>query len=97
MLDVTLYTRPNGRTKVITVTNIYSEDADWFRSHDAKVSMEDIGEQVAIYADVGIKYDEGLNEAIELSRGRTCEETVAALRAQCKRLLKEYESDKGSK
>lgn len=89
MLDVTLYKKPDGRTQVIAVANINDADADWFRANDAKVSMEDIGGQFAIYADVGTKHDDEPQEALELSRGRSCEETFSALRAQCEQMLNE--------
>lgn len=90
MLDVTLYIRPHGKTKTITVQDIDAADAEWFQNHNANVSMEDMGDlEVVVYADIGIVNQGEPEEAIELSRGRSCEETFAALRKQCQRMLGE--------
>lgn len=88
-MKVTFYKQPHGRTEVIDVKHINREDAEWFEKHGAAISMEDIGGMFAIYADIGITDPEGEpNEAIELSHGRSCEETMAALRIQCEEMLK---------
>lgn len=90
-IAVTLYKRPNGASETITVANIRDEDAEWFKANDTKLSMEDIGGQIAIYADVGLKInndpEEDPAEAIELSCGRSCEDTFSALRKQCEEML----------
>lgn len=90
-IAVTLYKRPNGASETITVANIRDEDAEWFKANNANLSMEDIGGQMAVYADVGLTIDndpdEDPAEAIELSRGRSAEDTFSALRKQCEEML----------
>lgn len=87
-MKVTFYKKPNGAREVIDVTNVDHADESWFAEHNAKLSMEDIGGMHACYADVGVKDDEGEpDEAIELSRGRTCRETFHALRLQAEQLI----------
>ena len=87
-MKVTLYKKPNGRTEVIDVKNVYPEDEAWFVEHNAKLSMEDIGGMFACYADVGV-FDEGEPcEAIVVSSGRTAEDTFHDLRVQAEEILR---------
>ena len=89
-LDVVIYTRPNGKTQQATIRYIRQEDAEWFSEH-AQVSMEDIGSDIVVYADIGLTEDDGETprECIEFSKGRSCEDTMSALRAQCEKELRE--------
>lgn len=88
MIEATLYQRPNGATKTIEVHNIYIEDEAWFKANGAKLSMEDHAGTFIVYADVGLTHPEGDPiEAIEFSAGRTCEDTMQALRTQCTQML----------
>jgi hypothetical protein len=82
-MNVTLYKRPDGRTEVIDVRNVLPEDEQWFVEHNVKVSMEDIGDTIVVYADTGNTVDGEPDEFIEIANGRTCEETLSALRKQC--------------
>ena len=91
MLQVTMFVRPNGRKAVKTITKILPEDAAWFHEHNANVSMEDLGYETVIYAEIGLEIDGEPAEAIELSRGRSCEETFSALRKQCESMLLEVQ------
>lgn len=86
----TIYHRPNGRAETIEIWHIDDADAAWFRANNVKLSMEEDGAGgVIAYADVGLRDEDGEpNEAIEISRGRPCEETLAALRGQCEAILK---------
>ena len=70
-MKVTLYKKPNGRTEVVDVKNVYPEDEAWFAEHNAKLSMEDIGGEFVCYADVGFEEDGEPMEAIVLSRSRS--------------------------
>lgn len=80
---VTLYKRPNGATEIVHVTKVRDEDVKWFLENDAKLSMEDIGGDFAVYADVGESDPDGEPiEAIEIAGGRSCEDTFSALRKQ---------------
>lgn len=81
---VTLYKQPDGRTQEIEIKNVLPDDEAYFSSQRIKISMEDVGGELAVYADTGREDDDGEPiEVIELSQGRTCEETLNALRKQC--------------
>ena len=82
-MNVTLYKRPDGRSEVIDVRNVLPEDEQWFADHNVKISMEDIGDTIVVYADTGKVVDGEPDEFIEIANGRTCEETLSALRKQC--------------
>lgn len=88
-MNVTFYKSPHGRTETIDMRNVYPEDETWFAENHARISMEDLGGTFVIYADVGVVDEDGEpDEAIELSAGRSCEETLKALRSQCEAMLK---------
>lgn len=93
-IPVTIYKRPLGHTETIHCTEIAPEDEAWFKEHNAELSMEEApGMGFTCYADVGIKDKDGEPvEAIEISGRRTCEETLAALRQQCERMLANKEN-----
>lgn len=87
-MNVTFYKAPNGTAVPLIITNVYPDDAAWFQSVGAKVSMEETGGQFVCYADVGVADEDGEpDEAIEIAAGRTCEETLKALRIQAQALL----------
>jgi hypothetical protein len=91
-MQVTVYRRPHGRYTVIDCQNVYPEDKAWFEAHNVKVSMEEDGmpgnPNYIFYADIGRKDEDGEpDEVIELSQGRACDETLAALRRQCEEAL----------
>jgi hypothetical protein len=87
---VTIYHRPNGRPETLDIPNVHKEDADWFEANNVKISMEEDGAGGNIvYADIGLKDEDGEPvELIELSKGRDCMTTLAALRQQCEEALK---------
>lgn len=88
MIDVTFYLRPDGRTEVHEITRVRAEDAEFFKTHGVAISMEDIGGEFAVYADVGMTTEDGEpDELIELSGTRSCEDTLSALRQQCAEAL----------
>ncbi len=87
-MNVTIYKRPDGRAEVIDCRHVHPEDEQFFQQHGVRISMEDIGGQFAIYADIGRVTEDGEpDELIELSGTRRCEDTLAALRAQCEEAL----------
>lgn len=90
-IKATLYIPPNGQKKEIELTDINENDELWFVENNAKLSCEQLFEdRNVIYADIGLKDEEGEPlEGIEISFGRSCRETLAALRVQCEQLLKE--------
>lgn len=83
-MKVTLYRQPYGHTVDLDITNVLPEDAAFFEKNNIRISMEEVGGMFAVYADDGTKTEDGEpDELIELSQGRTCEETLHALRKQC--------------
>lgn len=77
MIEAKIY---NSRTyKIINVTNIHKEDADYINQHNIKVSMENLNGENIVYFDDGTRLDDGEtpDELIVLSRGRSCEECMA--------------------
>lgn len=88
-MQVTIYKRPHGRSEKVNITNVRPSDAEWFEQHHAHISIEDVGNQFAVYADIGIKTeDDEPYEVIVLSGNKSCEETLADLRKTCTQLLK---------
>jgi hypothetical protein len=87
-MNVTFYKVPNGTAVPLAITNVDPDDAAWFQSVGARVSMEETGGQFVCYADVGVVDEDGEpDEAVEIAAGRTCEETLKALRIQAQELL----------
>ncbi|MGL5002664.1 MAG: hypothetical protein ACRDAM_06955 [Casimicrobium sp.] len=87
-LFVTLFTPPHGNKQSIEVTNVRAEDEQFFKTRGINLSMETLGNgEIAVYADTGARINNDPNEdpdeLIELSMGRSCEDTFAALRKSC--------------
>lgn len=77
-VEVTIYQRPDGRKLRTLITNVRYDDARYFRDNGVIISMEEIGEND--YAVYGNWNGDEEDEVIVLSRGRTCEDTLAELR-----------------
>lgn len=77
-IKATIYHKPNGRKEQIELTNIYSEDAKYINDNDIKVSLEQLDyNDFAIYFDYGlVDEDDEPIEHIELTLGKSCEETI---------------------
>lgn len=90
-LKATFYKSPDGRPLEIDVVNVYEADEAWFRDHNVKISMEDLGDQFAVYADIGRRLpdDVSVDEVLVLSGPMTCQDTLAKLRFECEKALKE--------
>lgn len=84
---VTIFHRPSGRQEVTEITKVKPEDAAWFAENRVKVSVEDIGGQFAVYADIGRVVDDEPDEVLVLSRGMSCEDTMSQLRKECEEAL----------
>lgn len=83
-MEVTIYSQPHGRTQVVDIPNVLPDDAAYFQRNNISISMEEVGGTFAIYADYGKRTDDGEpDELIEISSGRSCEETLHALRLEC--------------
>lgn len=81
-MKVTVYYPPKGDRRVIDMHNINADDEDFFVKHNVKISLEE-SETVGViaYADYGKRDPEGgPEEIVEISFGRTCAETMQALR-----------------
>lgn len=89
---VTIYKRPHGRTEDVKISNVRPEDAKWFEVNNIGISMENLEMDIAVYADCGFRVDdspgEEVDELIEIASGRTCEDTLSALRAKCEEAIK---------
>lgn len=80
-LPVTLYLRPNGRREEIICKRIADDDANFFKTHGVKVSMEESGSGGHIlYADYGAVDEEGEPDEVIVMTHRSCEEAMAELR-----------------
>lgn len=84
-MKATVFVPPNGEQQEITITKIRAEDREFFEKHGVKISMEELGGQNVVYADTGKVTDGEPDELIEISHGRSCEDTLYALRAACER------------
>ena len=81
-LPVRYYKRPNGTVEMIDMTNIHSEDVEFFENGDYIVSMEELTTgDIAVYAYPADEDED--NEVLVLSKGRSCEETMRSLRFEC--------------
>jgi hypothetical protein len=89
-IEAILYVKPLGLQKAITISDINQEDEDWFKNNNVLISMEEIEDNYVVYAQLDIEDDNGNWEAIEISNGRSCKDTMAALRIESGKLLKEY-------
>lgn len=82
-----LYTK--GRVTEIDVTNVYPEDEAFFEENKVRISVEELQNSIVIYADYGATTPDGEpDEAIVIAGGRTCEDTLQALRTEVQSLLK---------
>lgn len=85
---VTLYRQPYGRTQELDIKNVLPDDEAYFTRNHIDISMEDVGGMFAIYADIGqMDVDGEPIELIQMSQGRSCEETLSALRKMCESWL----------
>ncbi len=83
-LTVRYYARPNGRMRELDITNIYPGDVRFFIEMDIQVSMEELSTgQFVVYACPRDDLSEE-SEVMVFDNGRSCQETMKALR-------KEYE------
>lgn len=90
MVPAIWYRRPDGRRSEIDITQVYEDDAQYLNSTNVKVSLEDIGSDLALYFDYGDVDEEGEPiEHIELARLRTCQETIKAAVEKIKEARKE--------
>lgn len=89
-LTVTFFMPPNARRVVRDITNVFGEDAAFFNRHGIKISMEELTNGMnAAYADTGKVTDGQPDELIEISKGRSCQDTLQALRMSCEKRFTE--------
>lgn len=83
-MKVTFFIQPDGRQEVVDIDQVNPEDEKYFTEHNIKISMEQLQlNQHAVYADTGMLIDGESTELLELSHGRSCRDTLAALRKRC--------------
>lgn len=88
-LEVTLYIRPHGRKQLMTIGDIYKDDAEWLQANNIKVGMEDCGLiGFALYFNTGREVDGEPEELTILAGDRTCRDTIKEGVEKCKQLLK---------
>ena len=87
-MKVTLYKAPNGKQEVVDITKIYPEDEAFFTKNNILISMEELCGDYVVYADTGYENEDGdPEEFIEIAQGRSCEDTLKALRVVCEEFL----------
>lgn len=87
-MQITFYQKPDGRQKSLEIKNVLPEDEKWFSANNIKISMEDIGGDFAVYGDTGMVDEDGETiEMLVIAQGRTCEETLSALRRECESVM----------
>lgn len=83
-MKATVFIPPHGRSEVIDLKNIRPEDEDYFVAHNIAISLEQLAGEIIVYADIGDVDEDGEPvELIEFSQGRSCEDTLTALRKLC--------------
>lgn len=93
MINITYYRRPDGQTEDIEFVNIEPEDEAWFREVDAKLSIEDdVNGGFVIYADVGIRVDGEVIEAIEISGTKEAKVAMHDLRVLAEKMLENWKN-----
>jgi len=77
-INATFFIKPNGKKVPSECKNVYPDDADYININNILVSMEELEpDNIAIYFDYGkVDVDGEPDELIELSFGRSCEETI---------------------
>ena len=85
----TNYIRPHGRKEEITITLIRDEDADWLRTNNITISMEDLGGRICIYADYGRKSEDGdpMEHIIIAHHSDDCTKIMSNLVKDLKKIL----------
>lgn len=84
-LTVRYYARPNGRMSELDMTNIYPEDVRFFVEMDIQVSIEELPTgQFIVYACPRDDESEE-SEVMVFDNGRSCQETMKALREECEK------------
>lgn len=89
MLEVTLYTLPEGRITKETMTDLDYEEYLFFTENNLQVSIEELKEGIFIlYSTTGVMDDEGeeIEEMYIVEEGESCQQAMRKLR----RLVEEY-------
>lgn len=87
-MEVTFYKPPHGDEVIMDVKHVNPEDEKFFIDNDISISMEELGGDFVVYADTGYENEDGdPEEFIEIAQGRSCEDTLKALRVVCEEFL----------
>lgn len=80
MMLATLYSLPDGKQKLVEITDVDPDDAMWLTQFGVKVSLEELRTgEVAVWGDYG-----GDEEMLVVSKGRPCHECLAELKEKIK-------------
>lgn len=79
----TLFTRPHGNSSEHEMRSILPADEVFLREHDVKISMEDCGPFITIWADDGTMMDDDPTTPDEITyivgTNETCEQAMTAI------------------
>ena len=94
---VNIHTNSIGDTWSTVNVNMFDEDCRWFVKHNAKIAMEFLNNQheVGIYADVGLKFDDGSPyEIVHIVNAKEYQnkETFRILRKLCEQSVQAEQS-----
>lgn len=93
MITLTFYRRPDGQSEDIEFVNIEPEDEAWFKEVGAKLSgEEDTNGGFILYADVGIRVDGEVVEAIEITGTKEAKVAMHDLRVLAERMLENWKN-----
>jgi len=91
-MQITFFHRPTSNTEVSEMKNISTEDEEWFKANNIKLSIEDTGVDFILYADCCFSLEDhpndDLHEMILSSKDRTCLKTMSDLRKKCEEIMK---------
>lgn len=83
-LEVKYYKRPTGEMRVISMSNIYPEDVDFFEDNDIVVSVEETQLGIVVYGCPRSDKTEE-SEIVIFAGSQKCEETMQRLRWECEK------------
>lgn len=82
------FVRPNGEQRPGVMTLIKPADEDWLRENNVKISLEDLGIGICIYADYGAKDSDGEPDEhmLIVPRSGDCKSSMSLLVVELKEL-----------
>lgn len=94
---VKTYTRPTGKVRWTEVSEIYPEDAEWFKYHNVIVGMESLDDDnVVLYGETTLTdEDDEPIESIHISNmpTQTCKDALHQLRLKTQELVVQHRNN----